>query len=164
MCPAPGQAGACGAAGQVVTCTSNTVINAGNNGNPITLTVNVARNAGSPLVNSVSVSGGGETYTANDTATDSTIVNVNQLPDLTVAKTHTGAFYLGQTGAQYTITVSNIGGGATTGTITVTDTLPAGLTYVSGAGTGWTCAAAGQVVTCTSNTTIAAGSQATPSR
>jgi hypothetical protein len=35
------------------------------------------------------------------------------------------------------------------GMVTVTDTLPAGLTYVAGAGFGWTCSAAEQTVTCT---------------
>src|SRR5947207_2402931 len=38
---------------------------------------------------------------------------------------------------------------ATTGTITVSDTLPAGLGFVSGTGTGWSCSAVAQVVTCT---------------
>lgn len=33
--------------------------------------------------------------------------------------------------------------------ITVTDTLPANMTYVSSSGTGWSCGNAGQVVTCT---------------
>src|SRR6185436_11659677 len=37
------------------------------------------------------------------------------------------------------------------------DVLPGGLTFVSGTGTGWTCGAAGQTVTCTSTTPIAAG-------
>ena len=35
-----------------------------------------------------------------------------------------------------------------TGTATVTDVLPTGLTFVSGTGTGWSCSAAGQTVTC----------------
>jgi len=60
-------------------------------------------------------------------------------PDLTVSKTHGGAFLQGQTGAQYTITVSNAGGGPTSGTVTVTDTLPSGLTATAFGGTGWTC-------------------------
>jgi uncharacterized repeat protein (TIGR01451 family) len=42
----------------------------------------------------------------------------------------------------------------------VVDTLPAGLAYVSGTGTGWSCAAAGQVVTCTTANPIAAGASA----
>ena len=120
----------------------------------------MAAGAGSPLVNNVSVSGGGENNASNNTDTDSTIVTTP--PDLTVAKTHESAFYLGQTGAQYTITPSNIGGFATTGTITVSDTLPDGLTYVSGTGTGWSCGAAGQVMTCTSGTAIAASGSGNP--
>ena len=53
----------------------------------------------------------------------------------------------------YTITPRHEGGEAPgasgSGVITVTDTLPASLTFVSATGSGWTCGAAGQVVTCT---------------
>ena len=51
----------------------------------------------------------------------------------------------------YTITPRHEGGEApgSSGLITVTDTLPAGLSLVSATGSGWTCGAAGQVVTCT---------------
>jgi uncharacterized repeat protein (TIGR01451 family) len=76
--------------------------------------------------------------------------------DLIVLKSHTGNFVAG-TNATYTVAVSNIGGTASAGTYTVVDTLPAGLTFVSAAGTGWTCSAVGQVVTCTNSTAIAAG-------
>ena len=59
---------------------------------------------------------------------------------LSVTKTHTGNFTLGQTGT-YTVTVSNAAGAApTSGTVTVTDTVPASAeTLVSMAGPGWTC-------------------------
>ena len=60
-------------------------------------------------------------------------------PDLTIAKSHTGNFSAGQTGAAYTITVTNSGTVATSGTVGLTDTLPAGLTATAMAGTGWTC-------------------------
>lgn len=76
--------------------------------------------------------------------------------DLIIAKTHAGNFVVGTNGT-YTIAISNIGGSASAGAYTVTDTLPAGLTFVSGTGTGWTCSNAGQVVTCTNSTVIAAG-------
>jgi uncharacterized repeat protein (TIGR01451 family) len=59
--------------------------------------------------------------------------------DLTLAKTHVGTFAQGQTGATYTLTVTNIGAGATSGTVTVTDTLPTGLTATGIAGAGWAC-------------------------
>ena len=88
----------------------------------LTLTVNVSTSAATPLVNTAVISGGNETNTSNDTATDSTIVV--KLQDLTVTKSHTGNFTQGQNGAQYTITPSNIGGVNTNATITVTDTLP----------------------------------------
>ena len=69
----------------------------------------------------------------------------------------TGAsFIVGQPGV-YTIGVSNVGSAATTAAITVVDTLPAGLSYTSVAGAGWTCGAVGQVVTCTNAGPIAAG-------
>ena len=76
--------------------------------------------------------------------------------DLIVAKSHTGNFTEGTNGT-YSLTVGNIGGTASAGTITVVDTLPTGLTFVSAAGTGWTCSNAGQTVTCTNSAVIAAG-------
>ncbi len=70
-------------------------------------------------------------------------------PDLTIEKTHVGEkFTIGQTGT-YHINVTNVGTAPTTGLISVTDTLPAGLSYVAGGGGGWTCGAVGANVTCT---------------
>lgn len=79
--------------------------------------------------------------------------------DLIVAKSHTGNFVEGTNGT-YTLAVSNIGGTASAGAYSVVDTLPAGLTFVSASGTGWTCSNVGQVVTCTNSTAIAAGAAA----
>lgn len=61
------------------------------------------------------------------------------LPDLAIAKTHTGNFRQGQVGAAYTITVSEVGGVDTTDPVTVTDTLPAALTATNIGGSGWIC-------------------------
>ena len=59
---------------------------------------------------------------------------------LSIAKTHTGNFMQGQNGATYSVTVSNpAGAGPTSGVVTVTETVPSGLTLMSMAGTGWTC-------------------------
>ncbi|MGJ5817491.1 hypothetical protein [Paludibaculum fermentans] len=77
-------------------------------------------------------------------------------PDLTIALTDSGPASNGGT-VVYTITVTNAGRSATSGTITVTDPLPAGLAYSSATGTGWSCSAAGQVVTCTNPAALAAG-------
>src|SRR5439155_19358486 len=72
---------------------------------------------------------GGTTSTTPGTTTyDVTITaSCSNSADLTVTKTHSGNFAQGQTGA-YTSTVSNDGLGPTSGTVTVVDTLPAGLT------------------------------------
>jgi uncharacterized repeat protein (TIGR01451 family) len=64
---------------------------------------------------------------------------VAALPDVTVGKTHSGTFTQGQTGATYTVRVSNVGAGATSGTVSVSDTLPVGLTATGISGAGWTC-------------------------
>ncbi len=74
---------------------------------------------------------------ANNSATV-TVTPVAQA-DLTISKTHTGNFTQGQIGATYTLAVSNIGSGPTTAPVTVTDTVPTGLTATALAGTGWTC-------------------------
>jgi uncharacterized repeat protein (TIGR01451 family) len=58
---------------------------------------------------------------------------------LRVAKSHSGSFAPGQTSATYSVVVSNSAGTATSGLVTVTDTIPAGLTLVSIAGSGWSC-------------------------
>jgi uncharacterized repeat protein (TIGR01451 family) len=109
----------------------------------ITVTVNVAANASTPQVNTASVTGGGA---ANAQITDSTTVIE---PVLKITKTHTGNFTQGQNGATYTVTVDNINGLApTSGTVTVTETVPSGLTLVSMAGTNWTCPGLGGANTC----------------
>jgi uncharacterized repeat protein (TIGR01451 family) len=77
-------------------------------------------------------------------------------PDLAIVKTAGGSFTVGSP-AGYVLTVSNVGGAATAGTITVTDVLPAGLTYVAGSGAGWNCSAVGQTVTCTNPGPLSAG-------
>jgi len=78
------------------------------------------------------------------------------IADLAIAKSHSGNFTTGQNGV-YTLTVSNAGPSPATGTTTVSDTLPAGLGFVSGVGTGWSCAAAAQVVSCTHAGPLASG-------
>jgi uncharacterized repeat protein (TIGR01451 family) len=60
-------------------------------------------------------------------------------PDLTLAKTHTGSFAADQVGATYTISVSNAGGTATSGIVTVSDAVPPGLTARGLTGEGWSC-------------------------
>ncbi|HVS82829.1 MAG TPA: Calx-beta domain-containing protein [Pyrinomonadaceae bacterium] len=118
-------------------CTRSDAKAAGGSYEPITLTVNVAGNAPSSVTNIATVSGGGEINTSNDTANDPTTINPS--PDLTIGKTHVGNFNQGQTGATYTITVTNSGNGPTSGTVSVSDTVPSGLTAIGISGTNWSC-------------------------
>ena len=82
----------------------------------------------------------------------SEVLNVIDPPtqDLRILKTHTGLFNLGPAGGAFSITVSNVGTAVLNGAITVTDSLPAGLTPVSATTPGgWNaCSIVGQTVTC----------------
>ena len=80
--------------------------------------------------------------------------------DVAIAKAHVGTIFTPGQNGSYTLAVSNGGTLATTGGITVTDTLPTGLAFVSAVGTNWACGAAGQVVTCTNPGPIASGAAA----
>lgn len=57
--------------------------------------------------------------------------------DLAILKSHTGGFAQGDTGRTYTIVVTNVGSLATTGTVSVVDVLPSGLTATAMTGPGW---------------------------
>ncbi len=106
----------------------------------------------------------GTTVAINDTAPTTDRYNlsvVEVLPgiagaDLTVSKTHSGSFIQGQTGASYAIVVTNVGGAPTTGTVTVADTLPLGMTATAMNGSGWTCNV--NSLSCTRSDALATGS------
>jgi uncharacterized repeat protein (TIGR01451 family) len=134
------------------TCARSDTLGAGLAWPPITVTVNVASTAASPQVNQATVSGGGS---STATSSDSTVIVV-LAPSLGVVKSHVGHFHRGQTGALYTVTVSNTGNAPTNGTVTVTDNAPVGLSNVSMSGTGWTCPSPGS--TCTRSDALAANS------
>ncbi|HEX3584626.1 MAG TPA: CSLREA domain-containing protein [Candidatus Angelobacter sp.] len=121
-------------------------------------------------VNVVGVTGGHKVNTTG-TVTSSNAGSGNQAtatidveaPDPTIIKTHSGTFNRGQQGAQWTITVSNVGFGPTVGTVTVTDTLPNVQnppvpTAITG--TGWTCTLA--TLTCTRADALPSGSSYPP--
>jgi uncharacterized repeat protein (TIGR01451 family) len=135
------------------TCTRTDSLTPGSSYPPITVTVNVASNAAASVTDSATVSGGGETNTSNDTG--SVVTTVNGPPDFTISKSHSGNFSQGQNGATYTITASNAGTSPSTGTVTVSEAIPAGLTLVSMSGPGWTCAA---LPVCTRTDSLPAGS------
>jgi hypothetical protein len=131
-------------------CTRGDALPGGSSYPAITLMANVAANATSPQVNQVSVSGGGSaTASASD---PTTIVSAGQ-PSLKIVASHAGNFFQGQQGATYTLLVSNNSGVATTGTVTVTELLPSGLSLFSMSGAGWGCVS----TVCTRGDLLAAG-------
>jgi uncharacterized repeat protein (TIGR01451 family) len=152
---AAGTGWTCGIALQAVTCTRSDALSPAQSYPVIQITVTVASNAPSQVTNTATVSGGGETNTGNDSASDPTTIGTG--PDLTILKSHTGNFFQGQVGAAYNITVTNSGATASSGLVTVSDTLPAGLTPTAAAGTGWTCGIAVQTVSCTRSDALGTG-------
>jgi uncharacterized repeat protein (TIGR01451 family) len=126
---------------------------------PITIKVNVAADAPATMINIATVAGGGDVSLTNDGAND-TVTVIPLTADLGITKTHAGSFSQKQTGAKFTLTVSNSGAAATAGTVTVVDILPAGLTATAITGSGWTCTLA--TLTCTRGDALAAGASYAP--
>ena len=97
-----------------------------------------------------------ETETDPNAGNNSASASINgQAPDLTIAKSHIDPFVRGSNGS-YSLTVSNVGPAPSGGLVTVSDTLPAGLTPSSASGSGWTCGIVAQVVTCTRSDALTA--------
>jgi uncharacterized repeat protein (TIGR01451 family) len=104
----------------------------------------------------IDVSGGSYHYNT-DFGTAPNLLVVTALPsaDLVLSKTAVGTFTAGGTGT-YALTVTNLGPSASGAPLTVTDTLPAGMTFTSASALGWSCSGS-QTVTCTRSTAMAAG-------
>ena len=73
-----------------------------------------------------------------------------------------GNFTQGQNGEQFTLTVTNSATPSTIGVVTLTDTVPSGLTPAAASGAGWTCTVAGATVTCTRSDALAPGASYPP--
>jgi uncharacterized repeat protein (TIGR01451 family) len=108
------------------------------------------------LPSGIALGGNSTIYLADATAGIARVRLLTPAPSLTITSSHTGYFLEGQTNAAYTLTVSNAAGSpSTSGTVTVTETLPAGLSLGSMAGgTTWSC----NSNSCTNTGVLAAGS------
>lgn len=149
----------CSASGQDVTCTNYSNLTPGSSSS-FNLKVLVGSSTPSSVSNIAKVTPvNGETATANNTSSAATTA-IAQQADLAIAKTLSGALFSGQQGT-YILTVTNNGPSAIpSGTaITVTDTLPTGLSFVSGSGDGFNCSA-GTPVTCSKTNGLSVGGQA----
>ncbi len=151
----------CQTSGQTVNC-SDTDVLAINGSATVSIPVSVSATASGTVTNTAVASGGGTGASASVTDT----VQITLPIAISVVETHTpaGGLTAGGTGS-LSIQASNSGAGAITGTFTVTAALDPTLT-VSGvpAGTGWTCQAQGQVVTCATaaNTQVTANTALNP--
>jgi uncharacterized repeat protein (TIGR01451 family) len=145
---------------QSVTCTRSDALAGGASYPPVQLGVDVESDAPAAVVNTATIAGGGDVQASNNSTSDPTPINRGQ--NLTITKTHAGDFFQGQTGAVYTVTVTNSGEAPTLGTVTLVDTVPTGLVPTAAAGTGWTCTVSGETVDCTRADPIAAGASYDP--
>lgn len=147
----------CGSTGQDVTCTLTGALAAGDTA-AVEITVAVDPDNTDPITNTARVtSATPDPVPANDTSTDST--DVDARADLVIAKTHTGTPVAGGQ-VTYDLSIRNAGPSRSPATITVVDTLPAGMSFTGSAGAGWSCSAAGQVVTCDLGSSLGAGATA----
>ena len=137
----------------IPTCTRSDALAPAASYPDITVTASVGANvAPGTVTNTAVVSGGGDSNTANNTASDPTVITAPVSgSDLTIAKVHSPSTAVpGQT-VTYTVTVKNVGASASSGTVTVTETPPTGLTITALSGAGWTCT----VPTCTRSDALA---------
>lgn len=133
-------------------------------GTSATATTDASGVATSSTFTANGISGGYNVTASAVGVSNSATFSLTNLPGLAllgIAKTHSGAFRQGQNGATYSVTVSNsVGMGPTAGTVTVTETIPSGMTIASMAGSGWTCLAGGTA--CTRSDTLIGGSSYPP--
>jgi len=138
-------------------CTTTTVLAPAGTYPPVTVTASIAATASGTLINNARVGGGSEVNLTNDTATDSIVLTI---PDMTISKTHAGTNFTAGGSVTFTLTPSNVGTASTIGTVTVTDTLPAGLTATAISGAGWSCVLSS--LTCTTSSVLASNASYPP--
>lgn len=166
-----------------ITCTSTTGIPAGAS-RSFAYTAAVLAPNGSSIINRAQVSGGGDPLKATTatvataatcTGTDAPLAgcaldtDAVMAPSLVLVKTNNVTQVAKGTSTTYTLTISNAGGTATSGTLTMADVLPVGMAY-SGATpftmNSFTCnvgitTTLGQGIVCDRGVALAAGSTAT---
>jgi uncharacterized repeat protein (TIGR01451 family)/fimbrial isopeptide formation D2 family protein len=160
---ATGTGWVCTATGQNVTCSLALGLVTGGTSAPITMTVGIdPADVAATVINTATVHPGATTDPdlTNNTSTDTAPLTTSA--DLSIVKTHSGTFTPGGANATYSLAVANAGPSDAAGPVTVTDPLPTGETYVSATGTGWTCSATGQQVTCTLAAGLPAGTTLVP--
>ncbi len=161
-----------------IICSTNATIAATSGTSVFAITTAVNGTNGLSVVNKAIVSGGGDptktttaTVTQADTCTGNGVplagcaIDTDTIlaPNLSLSKTDGTTTVARGSTLVYSLTVTNGGGSATVGTITVADVLPTGLTYSGTTPTftvaNFTCTVSGQGLTC--NRTLALAASAT---
>lgn len=141
-------------AGGTVTCSIATLANGA--GASFTLTAHIPSGtaSGTVFTNFASVTSAQDPTPENDSATAGTTV---ASADLALTMNGPASVNAGAP-LSYTIDIANGGPDATTGAVSVANTLPASATAASGSGSGWSCGApSGGIITCTSIDSVANG-------
>lgn len=141
---AVGDGWSCGEAGGIVTCTRLS-LDVGI-APEITLTVLAPSQSGAITNNAIVSSDTNDSDTANNT--DNCSIFVLPHADLSLSKTSDASAVNFSQPIIFTLSVSNLGPN-TAMNLTVTDTLPGGLTYQSAVGDGWSCGETSGTITCT---------------
>ena len=148
----------CAAAASVI-CSYSGTLPSGTTSS-LQLQVELASNFAGPAINTATVSATTpDPVPGNNSSTDNS--SVSSVSDLSIAKTDSGSAVAGDP-LTYHLAVHNNGPSDEAGAITVSDALPAGLSFGSASGAGWSCGFGSGTLTCTLAGGLAAGASAAP--
>ena len=142
---AAGAGWTCAESNGTVTCALDAPLPADTDGPALQVTAAVGADAYPGVTNTATVRSDDPALPGSSSADDDVVVD--PLATLTLLKEHVGDLIVGRP-ATYRLTAGNTGSTASPGPVTVTDELPAGLSYVSASGDGWTCDASEGTVSC----------------
>mgnify|MGYP000144404910 CR=1 FL=1 len=141
---AAGSGWSCGNSGQTVTCTRSSISN-GATAPALTINAKVTGAITGTITDTATISATtGDPNPNNDTATQDT--DINNGTDLSLSKQVSQPVVAGET-TTFTLQPRNLGP-FDANTVVITDTLPAGFTFISATSTGWACSDLAGTVTC----------------
>jgi uncharacterized repeat protein (TIGR01451 family) len=150
-------AGPCTPSGSTVTCAIGSL--AANQSVNLTLMLNAS--SLSTITNSASVSASEFDPNTSNNSVGPASTTVLPAADLSLSNVASSNPVNAGSPLSFSLTVSNAGPDTTSGTASISNTFPAGVTSFTFSGTGWSCGAlSGSVATCTTSTPIASSGSA----